>query len=553
MHHEKQIHKDILDTSINILNSQTLKDIWSCNHRSKANHNPAINIAEHAKNISKNIEDHPQMLLFIRELIGIEINALKSKKNLELKQYIEQLYRYSNKLCKDNNITHKNTELPDEYQLILDELEYQTGKTPIRPLKSLWKITKSSANHIAQDAKEHPILFGSLVSVAVGMVYVSSINIDKLSTIYIEEDSRDIVDLGDDFWNDSEYSSSDDLLFDSELAGTINLDPSCHETTVEMGRLLAGDYGAAAVQNIPSFITDMFPEHCTRVKSLASDAINGLQGGFSWIHERLDIVIRDPANDIGNTVLHNTVFQESFINAANHTADFWYRFNDIENIAVHTLLTGVTAAAIVKYESLSTEETQEWKNNVSDFFHRTTKNLPLSYILACSGSIYAYASNNGVTPDLLWYGLGGVIAGNTIHKLHRSSKAHEIVENTILSVDRTKADIIDATKILYEDLICNDNYNYKNRGWKDYIKAPAVIAGVSSSLTAIDIATTNGQITGAIAGGTTVTAQYLMYNVVEDTALHGVFITLGIVIGKSITYAAKVGNKIKHLIGSDIS
>lgn len=562
MHNNNEQH--ILETTSNILTSQTLSDIWTRHHKSKENDNPALDIAKEIQNISQNIEDHPELLLFMQRLIEIELIAIEKPKQHEssditnFRKYLNDQYSYASNLCEEHNIYDENTTLPKEYEQILEIIEYQTGKTPIRPLHSLWNITKTSANHIAQDAKEHPFLFGSLISVAVGMVYLSSLNADKFATIYIDENVRHATDLGDDFWDDTNDSGDfldNSFTFDQSITDTIELQASCHQTAIEMGALLAGDAGAEIAKSAPSWMVDLFPEHCTRVKNLASDAIGELQGGFSWVHERLDVVIRDPANNIGEVIAQNTPFQTAFIDAANNSADFWYRLNDIENIAVHTLLTAVTASAVVKYDSLSTEESSEWKKDVSDFFHRTTRNLPLSYILACGGSIYAYMANDGVNPNMIWMGLGGVIAGNTIHKLNRSAKSRDLVEKTTISIKKSMADISDSIKIITDEIIDNNNCNnapYQYKDWKDYIKKPAIIAVEAASLTALDMAVTNGQISGAIAGGGVVTSQYLMYNVVEDTALHGIFITLGLVIGKSISYTAKAKNYLSSAIRKEI-
>ncbi len=524
-----------------ILSSDKLSDIWSKHYKSKADDNPAIDIAKLIKE-AQNIEENPEILLFMREMIEIEL--LAASKSSEFRDYLEQLYSHTNKLCHDNNISLENTELPDDYQSLLDALEYQTGNTPIRPIKSLWKITKASAKHIGDDAKEHPYLFTSLASVAVGMVYLSSLNADKFATVYMEENAAHISNV-DNIWDDD--FTVEDIEFDPLLAEGITLDPSCHDTAIEMGRLIAGDYGAAAVQHIPSFITDTLPEHCTRAKSLAGDAIGGLQSGFGWVHERLDVVIRDPANNIGNTIMQDTPFQLAFIEAANNTADIVYRFNDIENIAVHTLLTAVTASAVVKMGSLGTEEGQEWKDSVSDFFHRTTRNIPLSYGLLCVGSVLPYMANDGFTPSMIYMGLGGIIVGNTIHKIDRMTQSNKLLKNTLLSVNKTAAEISDATKILAGN-IANNEYSYQHKGWKDYIKKPAIVAGATASLVSLDIAITGGEISGTIAGSATVTAQYLMYNVVEDTSLHGIFIAFGGVIGGVILGTAMAGKKLKNIL-----
>ncbi len=549
--HTSQHDKHVTDFVSGILSSDSLSNMWTKHHKSKADQNSAIDLSQKVQDISQNIEAHPEMLLFMRELIEIELVA--TNKSSELGQYLEQLYSYINKLCHDNNISLENTEMPEDYQSLLDMVEYQTGKTPIRPIHSLWKITKSMGKHIADDAKEHPALFGSLVSVAVGMVYLSSLNVDKFATVNTEEGIESMAGFSGDIWGDDsplDELTTEGIIFDSPLDEPVSLDPSCHDTTIELGRLIAGDYGAWAATNLPSFITDAFPEHCTRVKSLAGDAIGGMQSGFDWIHERLDVVIRDPANNIGNSIMENMPFQTAFIEAANATADVVYRFNDIENIAVHTLLTGVTASAVVKLGSLKTEEAQELKASVFDFIHRTTRNLPLSYILSCGGSTYAYMANDGFAPDIIWLGLGGIVAGNTIHKIARSCQSHKLIESATISVNKTAAEISDATKILMGGANNND-YSYQHKGWKDYIKKPAMVAGVTTTLTALDIAVTGGEISGAIAGGATVTAQYLMYNVVEDTALHGVFIGLGAAIGTTILCAAAACNKLKGLIRND--
>lgn len=190
------------------------------------------------------------------------------------------------------------------------------------------------------------------------------------------------------------------------------------------------------------------------------------------------------------------------------------------------------------------EERREMRHNIVDFAWRTAQK-PLNYTLAASGSLYAYMANSGVTPDFLWYGVGGALCGEFLHKAVRKVKSSDLIH--AMTVD-TK-DCLEP--LINSDLIVSDRHigqeEQEDNKWHvgNIYKNKAVVGTVlATTMTAIDFAATGGANAGLVAGATAVTIPFWGYNIPQDTVAHIGFGFFGAMIGTALLPFAMLKNKL---------
>ena len=520
-----------------ILASPVLGDIWERAHVTKKEENPYQELADQVHDITDNIEEHPKLLVFMHRLVGLELGALGKPKNSDtvedtkLRHNLDNIYTHIGTLCKQNNISLTKTKLPEDQQHLLDIIENHTGQKSFTPFKSLTKITKNLAVDIYDEAREHPFMFTGFCAMALGVVNMSRQSAGKFSTLSVDPALTTITNLDMDMLLSDDM---DDLKFDESYLNT-DLVMGCHDTAIELAGMVAGEPGANLMRDhAPDWIVSLSPDHCSKVQDLASKTQNGTQWFFDKIHERLDAIIKDPTTAIGDTMNFGEQFQASFYQATQATSDFIYAFNDWENITIHTILAVMSARAVIKLKDWNTPEHKETRDNIKDFWHRNSiANKPLPYVLAASGSTYAYMATNGATPETLWSGISGLVAGGIAHKIHNKIKSKDFVHDTTISISKSNAQSADPSLIVSEQIAGEDlpKNSYKYKTWKDYAKTTATTVGATTILTTIDAIATNGQITGSLLGGAIPTAIYLGYNVPEDAVLHVPFMLGGGALG----------------------
>lgn len=527
------------NTIATLLESEPVSDAWQRHHYSRRKDNTPLNLASQIREIGENINEYPELLAFMQNLVSIERSALgKPEKNepdkrTKLRSQLEHLEKYLSRL---SQVHIPEESLPEDHRIVLNMLRHETGQIPFRPLHSLWKSSKKTAHHIVQDAKEHPAAFGTLLATSLGLLHFMNLRMGVKSS-YIDPKLLQITDL------------DVDALFDSNAPLTISTE-AISETRLGCHDHLAQLLGNSAADFIKDKLdaVNLFPQHCSRVKTLALNAQHNLQSSYDFLNSRLELIIRDPTKDLAEKIFPDSPFRDAFYNAANHTAEFIYAANTVENVVLHTIIFTSAAIGTVKLGTIAKEEFSEAKNNLQDFLVRSTTKTPLNYLLCASGSTFAYLANGSLNPEMLWMGMGGLLVGQTIHNTVRRHNAPEFIKQSTLSISKELAEISDASKILGDETA--GTALTPNPTLWEKLKIPALTTGAITITGAIDLAATQGQITGSLLGGLGVITPFIFYNIPEDAALHTIFVAAGGIFGMTWLGIGKAGKKmlqwVKH-------
>lgn len=519
-----------------VLESKEIAGAWPTHHRSLKDNNAPINIAEQVKNISDNLDQHPELLAFMQYLVEIELQSLgmphknDSSEKSETREKLRLLDKYLHSLP---HTFIPEDQLPEDHQMVLEMVRQNTGQKPIRPMHTVWNSVKHLAHHIKDDAKEHPVAFGSLLTTSLGLLYFMNMRMGMKGTNYIDPKLMQVTDLDVDTLMDP---SAPITVNAAEIVSDMRV--GCHDHL----KMLLGDNGADFVKNTLDAV-DLFPQHCGRVKTLAQNAQDNLRSGYDFINSRIDLVVKDPAIDLANSVAAKGPFLDAFNAAANNTAEFIYAANTVENVVLHSIIFGSAVIGTVKIGQLDKQEVKNAWDRFSDFAYRTAATKPMNYVLCCSASVYSYMANNGYSPDMMWMGLGGLVAGELTHKAINSRKQNNSLHDAMLSVPRDIATLSNPS-----DITNNHRAEETHKPTLEKLKKPALFAGLASAATAADFALTGGQNAGTIAGTLGVTVPFLAYNVPEDATFHVIFGVAGAIVGGAWLAAEKAVKWTKDLI-----
>lgn len=532
-----------------ILSSEELSSLWNRHHCRTPS--PAPDLARQIKEISSDIENHPELISFMIELVELETNAIKqrSKPDTSALNTLNELSDYLNNLAKDINLPEE-LELPEEQSLILEIISKHTGQNEFSPFSYIWNLTKNMTLHIAEDAKENPKSFTLLLAASLGILHFMNSNIGTSANIYIDPKATTITDLSfeklDDLMSNPEAI---DLTFNQQLLN-MDLEPSCHDHLIQIMGQTSADFVANTLN-----AASLFPKHCSRVKDLAFNAQESLQAGYEAINSRLEFFISDPAQTLGALMLPDSVFKNAFETAANNTAEFIYAANTVENVVLHSIIFGSALASTMKLGTMKNDELQEIKDRSIEFTNRAITTRPLNYLLLCSGSAYAYISSSGITPDMVWLGAAGALAGEFIHKALNKKNAHKHT-NRLCKNTTPKTTKIEETNFITTNTNNADEKHIVNEGqhpggWSSYLKKPSTIL-ISTATTAVtlDAKITGGAFSGACLGALGVSVPFIFYNIPEDAALHLIFGFSGAIAGVFCLGANKAFEKVKSVIRS---
>ncbi len=507
---EGGMHNRAADSVARILESDEINKIWSSHHVSRSDDNPALGIAQNLHDFPSD----PELLAFMSRLVELERGALGSSKNPDvgnLRRELDGLAFYLADASSDITLPALES-LPEDYQKILKMIERQTAQVPFRPIGVPVEMLKHTAQHIWEDAKEHPKSFAGLLTVSLGGLGFMNMRMGTSTTSYIDPEVTTITNLSLDALDDPDFVMEQD----SSLLN-LDLQPTCHDHLTQ----LLGETGADAIKSTLD-MAGIFPQHCSRVKTLAADAQASLQGGYDFINSRIGFFIKDPATDLAGKILPDSPFKDAFYNAANNTADFIYAANTVENVVLHTIIFASAMATTVKFGTLENEEGKIIRKNAQDFFHRTIKNNPLNYVFGIAASAQSYMANEGLNPEMIWMGLGGVLAGHFSHAALKRLKRTDHVKNITAPARENLEHFSDMRKIL-SDNRAGEPLAIEPKNWKNRLKKAGIISGGLAALASADAALTGGQISGNILGFTSVTVPFLAYNVPEDAGLHVIF------------------------------
>lgn len=535
-------HDPVSATLAGMLESPKLSDLWKRYHLSEKDRNPAHDAARELHHSAGHFSENQGLLVFLKKFLDIQHATLPVKRKSDTpedshdRKILDTLSVHIESLIEDDQ-----TPVPEQYKPVLDMLEHAMGQTPVRPVRSFWNFLKAQGKHIAEEAKEHPAATASMLALSLGTLRF----MNNGATTYIDPTVMQASNL-----------DMDSMLSLDGLESTITFDAQqtmielpCHDHIVYfLDPLVGQEYAVKGADFIKNTLdaANLFPQHCSKLKTLAPDAQNWLQGGYDFINSRIAFIASNPAADLGNSIIPTGQFLNAFNTAVIHTSEFWYGFNAIENAVLHTVIFGSSMMLSRKLGKLSSEELSEVWQDTKDFVYRTTTNQPLSYLLTASGSTYAYIANNGMNPEMVWMGLGGLVAGQVAHKGLRSLKSRDTSEEIM-------ANAPEATESLYvlSDVRAGEHPKKGKslNGWQTTALKTAIGAGIGTAAVTIDTLLTGGQNTAYVLGGGSVTVLFLGYNVVEDAALHVIFGVAGGTTGLGIAMTERGIDYAKSKIG----
>lgn len=546
-------HDPVSATLCGMLESPKLSDLWKRYHLSDKDKNPAHDAARELYKSAGHFSENQGLLVFLKEFLNIQHATLPVKrKNDTLEDSHDRKILDTLSCHIESLIEDKQTPVPEEYQPVLDMLEHATGQTPVRPVRSFWNFLKTQGKHIAEETKEHPAAAASMLALSLGTLRF----MNNGASTYIDPTVMQASNM-----------DMDTLLSLDSLDSTITfnaqqtpIDLPCHDHIVYfLDPIVGSEYAVTGADFIKNTLgaAGLFPQHCAKLKTLAPDAQNWLLGGYDVINSRIAFMASDPAADLGKTVIPPSRFLDAYNTAVTHTSEFWYAFNAIENAVLHTVIFGSSMMLSRKLGKLSSEELTETLRSSKDFIYRTipskrsfeelTETTPLNYVLAVSGSAYAYVSNNGFNPEMVWMGLGGLVAGQVIHKGIRSLKSRSCSEEIMANAS---TDGIESLYVLSDVRAGEASTKDKAlNGWQTLALKATIGAGIGTAAVTIDTALTGGQITASVLGGGSVTVLFLGYNVVEDAALHVIFGAAGGATGLGIALTERSIDYAKSQIG----
>ncbi|MCB1784356.1 MAG: hypothetical protein KDI13_10230 [Alphaproteobacteria bacterium] len=504
------------NTAAEILKSPAIKSLWAQHYRSKKGEDPAPEISRELLEDTGNLQDRPDLLSFIKELITLELGALKEKnqQTTELRTQLIGLSRYLSTLSKDMDLPNRE-ELPEAQQKILTMLERQTAQKQFSPLRSTLHLMKDMALHLKEEAREHPAPFLTSTAFCGAFIAFMNMRLGTAQTAYLDPELAATSNLSLDDLDDPGFTPEIDINL------LQNFQPSCHDHLQAILGTKAADFVETTLN-----AANLFPQHCIGVKTLALDAQNlqqNLWSAYDGWNARMAPFIQEPANRIADAI-GSSAFHDAFTTAANNTADIIYGLNWWENITLHSVITYAAFRTYCKYRSMEDDERRELRRNIADFAARTPRLYPLTYLLSASASTYVIATHGGPTAEMVWPAIIGGMTGHTIDRLRLRHKATKLAQETTLSVHKDLAAFSDAEEILLPaqagQTATNTNLSEK---WKTGAKAALISAATISA----DAFTTGGQITGTALGSFTVLVPFLYYNLPEDTSLHWVFGILG--------------------------
>lgn len=504
-------------TVAGILQSPAMAQLWAQHHNQKYADNPAPDLASEISSLTEQLQDRPDLLAFMLELINLErgmIRKPRKQENDEYKELREQLdgLKYHLETIADGITLPSREILPEDQQKILDLMERQTAQKPFRPVHSTLHLMKDMAIHLKEEASTHPGPFLTSTAFCGAFIAFMNMRLGDMKNNYIDPELAAVSNLTLDSLDDPDFVPEIDMSL------LENFQPSCHDH-------LQAAFGKQAADLIKTTLDgiNLFPQHCTGLKTLGAWQGNMWDVYDGW-NARMAPFIQDPAEKLGD-LLANAPFHDSFVSAATNTADFVYAANWHENITLHTVITYAAFRTYCKYREMEDDERKKIRQNMLDFARRTPRLYPLTYALSASASACVLAANGSPSAEMIWPAIIGGIAGHTIDRYRLKAKTHDLAKQTTLSVRESLTYFADTLDITQANKAWESPSN--NIALSEKWKAAGKAALITTAAVTADAFATGGQVAGSIAGGMSVIVPFLYYNVPEDTTLHWVFGLLG--------------------------
>jgi hypothetical protein len=503
-----------------ILRTPQTGELWSQYHHSRRNDNPALKISGELAAASASLQDHPELMAFMKELIAIERGALGKEKDGEdqeiqdLRTELQSLEDFLNVQSQGMELP-KLKDLPEEHRKLLGVLRHHTAQSHIRPVRAIMGLFRETWHHVKEEAKEHPKTFSFVLICCVGALAFMRWKMGSAKTMYIEPHALTNTNLDLDALTDPNYVvQTNDSLPPPDLYALFSHD---HLTD------LVGPKAADVIRDLP-VVGDWVVKHSAKAKTLVPEAQQNLQEAYDFINLRIGSLIKDPAESLGNTVIPDSPFKQAFDKGANATAEFIYAANTIENVVLHSMIALTGFLLAYKAGTMTNDEARENMSAIKDFFRRSWANSKLSYLFGTAATTYAYMNNHGMNPEMIWMGLGGVLVGEFTHQAMRKSKRQDYVQDTLLTAKKDLANFAADADLLVSDMRAGDAPNKRNwmqKLWSD--KRFLAVTGTVGALIGIDTVVNDAVWTGYTTGGSAVLVPFMAYNAVEDTFAHIIF------------------------------
>ncbi len=501
------------DIAIKILRSAQLQAAWSKFHHSKENENPAHEIAASLPSAAQ-----PELLSFVTELLKIQRNAIENNEGLY--HDLDKLAGFFATKMNGQELPHRD-KLPEDYQRILDVMERQTGQNKFRPVKATKKMARHTWEELKEAGQKHPYAFGMLMSTSIAALTFLNLKMGATTT-YIDPAYTGLTDFEiDDDGNLVEFAIDPSQI-------SYDLEPSCHDHIAQISQTLADTIDAIGVS---------LPQHCSKQMTIAVDAQDIMQFGYDTIKTPFEWLVQNPIQSLGSGDSH---FMVAFNSAAQNVSEWVYQINTVENFVLHPIMLAAGFYGVLKCASWNTAQWRELRNGVSDFAHRAASARPLNYLFGVAASGGSYIANNGVSMDMVWMGLTGIITGSLIHKYYARKSAKERVKDmTSKARDCLKEFSKVAQNIKLSEI--EPVKKIKNMGKKITIGAVSlssyaslVFADTQGYIDKIDselmraILNNSAEVAGSVTATALVIGGFLPYNLVEDAVQHVAFSSVGI-------------------------
>lgn len=515
-----------------ILQAPSTQKLWETYHRSESKNNPAHEIAKKIEKANGDFREDPELLAFMRKMVDIEYRA-SSKKDTDLRQALSGLRDYLDLQALDIELP-KTKKLSKDYRSLLRTIQHHTAQGGWGPVYTMRKILRDTGHHVWEEIKENPKSSIGLSLLGIGGATFMTMRVGGSSVSYIDPEALKTNDMSMDAILDPDYiPTATDTLLNTE-SDKVNVHSHLNQILEGVGYSKEDAAEITKDIDVPAFL------HYDRIKTLASDAQGWMNGAYDWWNTRIQWFTEDTSRALSNQVFQESAFKQAFDSAAHYTAETWYAINTYENFVFHTLVTftgaAITYRAVAKQkkaeEALNHEEVTEHVNEVKDFKTRSWANSKLSYMFAAAGAATGWMTHaDEQLPWAVLMGVGGMLAGEGVHRLKRHFNKSTYAEQSTINVREDLARFSDPSKITYNQRSTDDikRPNFMERAWKQK-RALAVATGMTV-LSAADIAFNNGQLTGYFTGGLMVTAKFFGFNAVEDTAAHLIFGAVGGVFG----------------------
>lgn len=537
---------DVVGALERVMGSDALQELWQLYKRSESDENPAQQYAQALKDDSETALRDPALLSFAIVLSGALADAFPTKKKgLDpdvtalrngLRGLKAQLWDLSNAFDLD---VLPLKDLPKKDQQLINIVQRQTGQIRHLLAKDMGKAFVESWRHILKDIRTSPIPAAMLSTVTIGLLLFMNRNLGG-TTSYIDPGRATITP-------DNIPAEGEDIIYDPNARGNdADLAVTCHDH-LEQATGIPASFSQ-------TYLNGIVPQHCAQYMTLAVDIQDGLNWAYEGYNLRLALVTEKPVSSAGEQILVDSPFMQGFEDGTHAMANFVYAFNTVENIAIHSILFGGVFAASIRAGHMDKEEFNEAKNAVGDFVHRTLKTRPLAYAGSVGGVSADAILTGGVDPTTVWAFVGGGLAGYSVHKIarqfNRKAKAVDLAKPA-------KAQLLEFQSSAPTEI------KEPKKKWGPIKKTFAAVSGLTTAgyVTLVSM-NMNGEIyniqddslrmlaesasygSGFLTGGALVLGAYIVANLPEDTALHGIFSAAALTLAAPIVATSRT---FKHL------